>query len=61
MSLLKIDPEKVRELLCDKCLAMFDRMIAEGRPNDIGFCKKCKAKLQRLIDKTSEEIEEGNP
>jgi hypothetical protein len=49
-----------KEILCDKCLAMFDRCIAEGRPNDIELCKKCKAKLDRMVAEAFDKDEEEN-
>jgi hypothetical protein len=39
-----------KEILCDRCLVHFDQMIAEGRPEDIDLCKKCIAKINRLVE-----------
>ena len=56
----KGDPMITKELLCDRCLAMFDRCIAEGRPNEIELCKKCKAKLNRMVAEAFDKDEEEN-
>jgi len=45
-----------KELLCDKCLAHFDHMIAIGRPADMEFCTKCVAKISRMTKEPC-----GNP
>jgi hypothetical protein len=39
-----------KEMLCDRCLAHFDHMMSIGRPADMEFCKKCVAKIDRLVE-----------
>ena len=50
MNLLKIDPEKVRELFCDKCLARIDD------PDDPSTetCDACTARIRRCFQQVKE-------